>query len=954
MGVAWGGSALSSPTLSSPKPGNDVADDDVQGKNQWSKKRSASGIPLWAVALGRILGVFPLYGPVPALKRSNNQPIDLPADFDMDAPSITARIPWRWTDPANKQIVGVHPERRFVFFEIYQADTETLSDDDLVHLSEQVTHAVRALPEESPSWNVQIFLQDEPVQALAHRIHAYIGDHAGHTAVGDAWFTLIEEHLTRLSHPDGYFIDPKTHAPWGARYRRLRGVLYRDSVQAKARRSTTEELNQTAARWFDGLKEAGIHASRLSGSDIYEWLSPWFSPSTGQKQGQETDNVYQYLETFPYPKDAEASGDLSAAFDLAQMCFRNRPVASDTESGTWSLNHSHNRYLSLVPPLSKPRIGHWTRKSDSGQPAHFDRLPEGSVLSIAFTALPQDEIRNQLDLVAKKTFGDTAEARQTKAHYDKAQTLMAEDHHIVGAQLGIYLSAQSETELRDKTGQAETIAASAGFTAINPDVDPLAVDCFARSLPGCWGWPYDQRQSKRARMAWDSHLARLLPVYGSGTGTGNPGFVYWNPVGEPFTYDILNPADRRKNGHLFLFGQTGTGKTATLIGMLMQAMAVHRPRLFIITALPTFGLLGDWFKRHGLTVNHVRVDPKNPISLPPFADAMRLLDADTTSTDNNDDDCDGGDYQGQMELIARLMITGGHSKEEAEFSRPDEGIVREAILLAANHCRDSGQDQVLTEHVADALMSLSRQPEKSEKQRERISDMAAAMSLFCSGKAGEFFNRPGHAWPDVDVTIVELGVFARSSYEDLLAVTMVGLMNRINDRVESVQYNNRQAITLIDEAHVLIKNALLSPYLKAMAAMWRTYGSWLWIATQSMKQFPEQAKELLDLPEWWICLNMERSDLEEIKKFKDLTPAQETLLLAARKEPGYYTEGVVMSRAATGLFRVVSPLLTLTLGQTEKHEKTHRADLMRQHNVSELDAAELVAQELAPRHNPTK
>ena len=39
------------------------------------------------------------------------------------------------------------------------------------------------------------------------------------------------------------------------------------------------------------------------------------------------------------------------------------------------------------------------------------------------------------------------------------------------------------------------------------------------------------------------------------------------------------------------------------------------------------------------------------------------------------------------------------------------------------------------------------------------------MKLFCDGLAGRFFNRCGTAWPDVDVTIVDLSIFAREGYE---------------------------------------------------------------------------------------------------------------------------------------------------------------------------------------------
>jgi hypothetical protein len=36
-----------------------------------------------------------------------------------------------------------------------------------------------------------------------------------------------------------------------------------------------------------------------------------------------------------------------------------------------------------------------------------------------------------------------------------------------------------------------------------------------------------------------------------------------------------------------------------------------------------------------------------------------------------------------MEIAARLMITGGESAEEGRMTRADRGMIREAIMMAA-------------------------------------------------------------------------------------------------------------------------------------------------------------------------------------------------------------------------------------------------------------------------------
>src|SRR3546814_18503929 len=83
------------------------------------------------------------------------------------------------------------------------------------------------------------------------------------------------------------------------------------------------------------------------------------------------------------------------------------------------------------------------------------------------------------------------------------------------------------------------------------------------------------------------------------------------------------------NAHLFLFGPTGSGKSATLNNILNQVTAIYRPRLFIVEAGNSFGLFGDFAARLGLTVHRVTLAPGAGVSLAPFADPWRLVDTPT-------------------------------------------------------------------------------------------------------------------------------------------------------------------------------------------------------------------------------------------------------------------------------------------------------------------------------------
>ena len=54
-----------------------------------------------------------------------------------------------------------------------------------------------------------------------------------------------------------------------------------------------------------------------------------------------------------------------------------------------------------------------------------------------------------------------------------------------------------------------------------------------------------------------------------------------------------------------------------------------------------------------------------------------------------------------------------------------------------------------------------------------------------------------------------------------------------------------------------------------------------------------------------------------------------------------------MSDNVQGLFRIVQPGLCLALALTEKEEKRARMKLMREHNIDECEAAEMIGAQIA-------
>ena len=381
-------------------------------------------------------------------------------------------------------------------------------------------------------------------------------------------------------------------------------------------------------------------------------------------------------------------------------------------------------------------------------------------------------------------------------------------------------------------------------------------------------------------------------------------------------------------------------------------MAVHRPRLFIVEAGNSFGLFSDYAERYGLTVNRVSLEPSSNIALPLFSEAHRLLEMDIDlEVQDDDDNEDEGEEQrdllAEMELTARLMITGGEAKEDEKMSRADRSAIRQAILLAAEKTsQETPPRQVLTGDVKAALEELSRRQDIRPERASRLADMAEAMDIFCTGVNGRFFNREGEIWPEADITLVDLAMFARDGYEAELAISYISLINHINSLGEKYQHSFRPIVNITDESHIITVNPLLAKFLVKGSKMWRKLGIWLWLATQNMADFPDESDKLLSMVEWWELLNLSNDEVEQVNRFRRLSEAQKMMLLSAKKADKKYTEGVVLATNMEALFRVVPPSLYLALGMTEKHEKAQRKQLMMEHNCTELDAALMVAKDL--------
>ncbi|MGP1066841.1 conjugative transfer ATPase [Serratia sp. CY56810] len=877
-------------------------------------------------------------------------------------PSIVDYLPWAEFLDHEQCILLDDGVSVGAVFDITPVATEGRTDDRLEQMRDTVEDALQDSFDEHDEnpWVVQFFCQDENnVEAYIDRLRNYVKPHAQGSTFTEDWLKETERHMRGIARPEGLFKDTLiTDQPWRGQQRRTRMVVYRwigkgnhDPMPPVAM------LNQTCERVTGALAGAGVACVRQNGAQVHDWMLRHFNPNP---EWVEKETLYRDAAYFDSRDTPE--GAMPVQNDFAETLLFTPPV-SDPDQGVWWFDNQAHCAIPVEKLRRPPEPGTITGEMKRGERkinALMDLFPEGTMLCMTIVVQPQDTLENDFNKLSKNAVGENTESGRVRQDVAQVKEYLGNRHKLYRAGITFLLRAGDLTTLNHKRVDLTNVLLGAGLQPVRPEFDVAPLNTYLRALPMCFN-PETDKKHWYTRLTWVQHLAGLLPVTGRETGTGNPGMSFFNRGGDTLTVDPLNKHDRSQNAHMLYFGPTGAGKSATLCATLSQLMAIHRPRLFIAEAGNSFGLLADYFESQGLSVNKVSIKPGSGVSLPPFSYAHKLVeDALTTlALDENDlpdidadddDDDDKRDYLGEMEISARMMITGGDAKEEHELKRADRAMIREALLMAARQTYDEGR-QMLPADLQKALYTLSKDEGsdiRNEQRRAKAAEMAEALGMFTQAGSfeAELFNREGSLWPEADVTLIDLGHLAREGYEAQMALTMVSLTNTINNIAERDQYSERDIVFAVDEAHIVTVNPLLAPYMTKIVKMWRKLGAWLWLATQNLKDFPDIAEKMLNMAEWWVCLTMPPEEVNDIARFKALTEEQKAVLLSASKLSGCYTEGVVLSKKLEALFRAVPPSLYLALGMTEKEEKAERRALMQEFGCSELEAARKVAQKL--------
>lgn len=887
------------------------------------------------------------------------------------APSLSEKLPWREYDPESQCFLLQDGRSVAVAFELGDVPSEARSENYLEQLRCGLQGVFQDVftcyyDDEGP-WIVQFYVQEElSFGQYQTDFEKYVRPVVRETEFSKAYCATMAEHLKYMTQPEGMFVDDKVSGNvFRGKIRRVRCVIYRNLTRkSKLRkgRDAINDLNIVASTLVSKLEGSGVRVRRMDGEGFYNWMTRWFNPSP-QLGGGDTDKL---LSMCPYPGD-EA---MPYGYDFSERFFYSVPE-SDNEKGLWYFDHKPHKYISITGLNVLPRTGHLTVERQFGNHFYglFDKFPEGSIFQMTVVIQNQEWVKNHIDHIERSTKKATSmQAQMTREDCTVARRMIESNNFLFPTTLGVYIRGKEEQDLYDAETEVETLLANNGLIVIDGDAELLPIDSYLRFLPMNYNFEFDRRYLSRSRYLSGVQLSQLLPLYGRERGTGHPAIPLYNRAGEPLTIDPFNTSDKDNNSHLLLLGTTGAGKSATCVYLMLNVMAIYKPRLVIVDAGNSFGLLSDYFKEMGLSVNRVEISLNTPVSLNPFSESEKMLsqwdqldqqhlleavcqqeqeieEASELGENSQTEKLENRDYMGEMSLAAQLMITGGEKKEEAKISRQDRMLILDGLINTAKAAKARGYSQMIPSELADTFIKMAQEIENTEPNKSaRLIEMADGIRVFCKDTvSSQFFNQRGAPWPEVDVTILEMGLFKDDGYEAQRALAFMGAMNKTQSMAEANQHDERFTIFFGDECHVVTKNPLTAVAVTKCSKMSRKIGLWLWLATQNVEDFPNEARKLLSMVEFWICLGMSEAELGEVERFRPITAEERSLFRSVRKAAGKYVEGILLCNRFKGLFRNIPPRLALALAMTEKHEKAERRSLMREYGISEIEAAKLMA-----------
>lgn len=897
-------------------------------------------------------------------------------------PSISSNFSWESYDNDKRMMQFADGKSCGVVYELSGLSTEGQSleyvDSIRDSMSQLISDIFPRYDEDKSPWVISFYLNDEVgLDEGFNHLKSYVHKRANDKPYSKLYLNWWKRHCDIASSKEGMFVDPNTNLTAKGCVRKVRFVAYRNITKKsdfRSARDASEELEQVCVGLETHFRNNKINYLKYDEQGFYKWMTRWLSPKPA---GYKSD--YDYVSKNSLPADHEKS----IGFDLTQSVFNATPV-SDDKTGVWRFDGVLHKFIPILGFKRLPRSGLLTAElkqglgANSGFSAAFDKFPEGSVFVLTSVLVNEQQLSTRIERIenrAKKSI--TTEAEMAVREASTIKEMIVDKNFIFPTTMGLYIKDSDASSLSRTSALAMQLLSSLGLCPLDASQDLVGVDSYLRFLPFNYNYQYDKRYLFRHKLASLKQIASIVPVYGRTRGSGHCGYTAFNRQMEMVNFDLIK--DKVNNAHALIFGTTGSGKSAFVLSMLAQAMAMYCPRLVMVDAGASLRHIVNLWKEMGYSTNIIDIQMTKPkYSLNPFSEteALRnqlkhmarlkqsLEDYDTnlneklnelTSNVNEHDladDIGERDYLIDFVAAAILMITGADKKEMDNLTRQDRYFILEGIKKATQLSQEKGFEEMIPSDLVDAFTVLSNEAHQekgagSEQVAITYQTLRNNLSTFIDSPLNAlYFNVRGNKLPEADITWLELGVLKddRAENEAPRALVFISLMNKTMTLAEKHKDSGRPTIFFGDECHIVTNKPITAASIVQCAKMSRKVNLWIWLATQNVGDFPAEAKKIVSMMEYLFVLYCDVKEREEIMRFRDLTVEQQQLIGTLQKEKGKYMENVLICNRGNYLFRNIPPREVLALAGTDGDENSLRAQLQKEYDCNQMEASLLMAQ----------
>ena len=913
-------------------------------------------------------------------------------------PSISDKLPWvEWSDEEN--IVLLEDLKSCgALLEIQDISTEAKPQSMIEEVHKNVKGVFQSVVplEDMNPWVVQIYIQDDlTLDPLYRRLVDYVKD--PEDPLSKEYLAIMERHFKLLGRPQGMFRDPLSDLSFRGRTRRIRLAVYRryedergghtastkKGIVRKSRKKmdVVNELKVVMETLMTQLRQGGMNVRRLEGKHFYEWLLRWFNPKPAITEGDQD----ALLKAYPYPGAIKPYG-----WNFTQNVFFD--TVKDDEGSAWVFDGVKHKIMVFQDLQDEVDIGVISRERSFGSGknkyALIDKFPPGTIYTIQMVFESKSAVEKHLNQIKKAAVGQELAIQQIKRNVERAFYEIGNGNMLFRSAEALYIRADTDEELEACERNLKALLTSSGLTTLRTDEELYPLDVYLRFLPFNFSYAFDKKKSFRSSYKYADDIARLLPVYGRSKGDGmNPLFIGYNRGGEPFIFDPTSSDFKQSNSHMFIVGTTGAGKSVMLNTLIVALSAISNPRIIAIETGGSFDFSTKFLKACGRDVRTLKFERKNPIVLNPYAEAYKALSmveteealllklsiqtegsieleeryienkakqveaelhalAAVATTDEGAEPKEDRDILTEMMLATRIMVTGGDNRENEKVTRSDMMLIMQTLIHTMKQCRDAHLPQMLVQHVAAGFNAIA-QATANPIEQARLREFGRNLSNYTLGMKAQFVNGVSKPLGEFDCLHVDFGFMQEESNLDLLNICCISLLSKVMAIAEAHKASFRPTFLVFDEIHIFLNSEIGIVYLVLLAKVARKFGVWLIFSTQNIGDFPGKARKILSMLETWIALSLDQEELAHLETFKPISAEMKALLSSVQKFPGIYSEGVLIGKRYSGLFRNVPPRFMLALSMTEQHERAELAKIMKEEGFqSELEAIRLMATRL--------